>query len=347
MILFTVAAAAETTLTILQLATKTSQLRKRSIVSLAGAFLFTMLLFVRVLEWGPRFYSIAVFLLIAVIISLIRLIGPSKNQLASNRSQRLVPILFRWLGKMLLLILVCLPAILFPPYQTIQPDGPHRVSVYQTSLFDEERTDVYNDSGDPRPLNLAFWYPDDTDADQSNANPLIVFSHGGLGVKTSNESLYLELASHGYVVVSIDHTYQSFFTTDDRGKTHLIRMDYMRELQSENARLDPQRSYELYQKWLTIRTDDINFVINHILSERDQPNTKPVYLRIDPYKIGVMGHSLGGSAALAMGRIRDDVGAVIAMEAPLLWDIDGVASGQFIWSDEPYPVPVQIGRAHV
>jgi len=61
---------------------------------------------------------------------------------------------------------------------------------------------------------------------------------------------------------------------------------------------------------------------------------------VDTTKIGVMGHSLGGSAALGIGRIRDDVHAVIALESPFMWDIEGVEDGDFIFTDKIYPVPV-------
>ena len=53
-----------------------------------------------------------------------------------------------------------------------------------------------------------------------------------------------------------------------------------------------------------------------------------------------MGHSLGGSAALGIGRVRHDVGAVLALEAPFMYDIKGVQSDQFIFTDDAYPVPV-------
>ena len=56
--------------------------------------------------------------------------------------------------------------------------------------------------------------------------------------------------------------------------------------------------------------------------------------------IGVMGHSLGGSAALGIGRTRDDVSAVMALESPFMQDIEGVKDGQFIFTDKVYPVPV-------
>ena len=170
--------------------------------------------------------------------------------------------------------------------------------------------------------------------------PLIVFSHGGISTKSSNESLYHELASNGYVVCSIDHTYHCLFTTDKEGHTTFIDKGYMQELFSEDAKSDRQQSYEYYQKWMKIRIGDINFVIDVILSEAEGHEADTVYQLVDTAKIGVMGHSAGGSAALGIGRMRDDVGAVVALESPFMCDIEGVENGEFVFVDEVYPVPV-------
>ncbi len=62
---------------------------------------------------------------------------------------------------------------------------------------------------------------------------------------------------------------------------------------------------------------------------------------IDTSRICVMGHSLGGSVALGVGRQRDDISAVISLEAPFLCDIQDVdADGNFIFEQAMYPVPV-------
>ena len=89
-----------------------------------------------------------------------------------------------------------------------------------------------------------------------------------------------------------------------------------------------------------IRTGDINFVIDYALSQAASSDPNHVYALIDTTTIGVMGHSLGGSAALGIGRTRHDVGAVIALESPFLCDIVGVNNGEFVWNEETYPTPV-------
>jgi pimeloyl-ACP methyl ester carboxylesterase len=61
---------------------------------------------------------------------------------------------------------------------------------------------------------------------------------------------------------------------------------------------------------------------------------------VDKENIAVIGHSLGGSAALCMGRQRDDIKAVIALESPYMCDILGVDEQGFVFEQNIYPIPV-------
>jgi len=228
------------------------------------------------------------------------------------------------------------PALIFPQFKVIGTTGEFPVATATFSYTDPGRVETYSDSGENRRLNVELWYPQHA----GGTYPLIVFSHGSTGIKTSNMTLFRELASHGYVVASIDHTYQALFTTFPDGHTIWIDMGFLQELRVQDAKTDRLESYAYYQQWMKLRMDDINFVIDTILAESKKKNADPVYQRIDPEKIGVMGHSLGGSAALGIGRQREDVSAVVALEAPFLYDIVGVANNEFIWNDKPYPIPV-------
>jgi dienelactone hydrolase len=228
------------------------------------------------------------------------------------------------------------PVLIFPQVKAIGTIGQYPVATATFTYSDPSRVETYSDSGENRRLNVELWYPQNTEG----TYPLIVFSHGSTGIKTSNQTLFRELASHGYVVTSIDHTYQALFTTFPDGHTTWIDLDFLQELRIQDAKTDRQQSYAYYQQWMKLRMDDINFVIGAILSEAKKKDSDPVYQRVDPEKIGVMGHSLGGSAALGIGRLREDIRAVVALEAPFMVDIVGVADGEFIWNDKPYPIPV-------
>lgn len=245
---------------------------------------------------------------------------------------------FGRLSLVLLLVLLALtPVLLFPPYQPLAVSGPYAIETVRYIYTDEQRAEPYSSTGEKRQVNVVFWYPEG--AQGVEVYPLVVFSHGGLGTETSNESLYRELASHGYVVCAIGHPYHAFWTKNADGRTTFVSREYFGELQREDAKTDKQQSYRYYQKWMEIRTADINSVIDTILA-KVADGADGVYARVDGARIGMMGHSLGGSAALALPRQRIDIAAVIALESPFLYDIVGVENGEFVWLDEAYPVPV-------
>jgi pimeloyl-ACP methyl ester carboxylesterase len=116
----------------------------------------------------------------------------------------------------------------------------------------------------------------------------------------------------------------------------------MKEIGTDNPQKDPEQSLVHFSKWMETRTGDINFVLDTIIDKVNSNNRDlTAYRLIDVRRIGVMGHSLGGSAALGVGRQRNDITAVISLEAPFLCDIQGVDDdGNFTFNPAPYPVPV-------
>jgi dienelactone hydrolase len=237
----------------------------------------------------------------------------------------------------LLAFFLAMSLLLFPPWQPMDVTGPYTIGTERYTYTDEKRTEIYSDVGENRQVNVVFWYPEGTG--DGETYPLVVFSHGGLGTENSNESLYRELASHGYVVGAIGHPYHAFWTKSEDGRTTFVSREYFNELQREDAGHDKEQSFRYYQSWMEIRTADINFVLDTILA-RVADGADGLYALVDGARIGVMGHSLGGSAALAIPRQRDDVVAVIALESPFFHDIIGVENGEFLWLDKAYPVPV-------
>lgn len=64
---------------------------------------------------------------------------------------------------------------------------------------------------------------------------MVFFSHGAFGYYQSNTSTYMELASHGYVVASLEHPYHALFTKDTDGKLILSDMEFMQGIQKING----------------------------------------------------------------------------------------------------------------
>lgn len=312
--------------------TKSNQQRIRSIIRVTALVGFITLVLLGVVNWGLRYYAIAALLLLYTVMGVVTLARKRKGE----REYRTLLVVLKAVGMTLSIFVAVVPAILFPEYKEIPVTGKYEVETAFYTYTDKSRIETYANTAENRKLNVQMWYPQNAEGKY----PLVVFSHGSFGIKSSNESLYKELASHGYVVCSIDHTYQCFYTTDMYGHTVYMDKEYMEEIKEENPRVDIQKSYEYYKKWMNIRTGDINYVLDYILLEAKNNNADKAYKLVDTERIGVMGHSLGGSAALGIGRMRNDVSAVIALEAPFMNDIKGVKDGKFTFTDEKYPVPV-------
>ena len=230
-------------------------------------------------------------------------------------------------------VVMTLVVVIFPDLASVKTTGEYTYASCTLQLTDESRIESFKNDDSFRKLSVLVYYPD-TQIIKNGACPLIVFSHGGISYDTSNISLYKELASHGYVVVSIDHTYHALFTKID-GRTVFINSGYMKELNSDDSRKNIEKSFTNFQKWMALRTGDINFVVDTFI-ERAEKENDSFYPLIDTENIGVIGHSLGGSAALGVARERNDIKAVVALESPYMCDITGIDGNEFTWNTEPY-----------
>lgn len=248
--------------------------------------------------------------------------------------------------------LLLVPAFVFTGYDGLPVSGTHKIAEVSAILVDSSRTDPFEQDGSFREVPVHFYYP--ADASEGEQFPLVVFSHGAFGYYQSNTSTYTELASNGYVVAALDHPHHAFFTQDTDGKTIIVDMDFFNTAMTLGAISDAQAQYDLYVQWMALRTGDMNFVLDELraaaqsgaaddswfVSAQDAETIRSVLGMTDVSKIGVMGHSMGGATAVAVGRERSDVAAVIDVDGTMLSEYTGVADGRLEVRDEPYDVPV-------
>ena len=134
-------------------------------------------------------------------------------------------------------------------------------------------------------------YKDSNAAESTNPYPIILFSHGWNGFNAQNTGQALELASHGYVVIGVQHTYGAVITVFPNGDV---------ALNNPNALPDgaPTEEYEaaahiLADHW----AGDLGYTLD-FMSSQNEDTRSPFYKSLDLHRIGAYGHSTGGGAAI-------------------------------------------------
>jgi len=262
----------------------------------------------------------------------------------------------------IILIIILIPKILFTDYKGLPTTGDYEVKMASAITIDESRLESFETDGSNREVPVYFYYPD-TENIEKNSFPLVVFSHGAFGYYQSNVSTYMELASNGYVVVSLDHPYHSFFTTDTEGKTITVNPEFLQQaLNINNESVSEKEVIQTSHTWLDIRVADINFVLDSVkeAKEAQSLNDKTWYVSDDETKteildilsmvniekIGMMGHSLGGASSVTIGRTRNDISAVIDIDGTMLGEEFDYEDGVYKFYEGNYPVPLLSFNSH-
>ena len=121
-------------------------------------------------------------------------------------------------------------------------------------------------------------------SDMEKSYPVIIFSHGMDGMRFMNTYEMEELASHGYVVVSIEHVFSATGTVfQDGSKGGFIPYERMENEIYANRMVD---------KW----SADQMFAINWLEKINQDPGNA-FYKKLNMDEIGVLGFSFGGAVS--------------------------------------------------
>ncbi|CQR52454.1 alpha/beta hydrolase family protein [Paenibacillus riograndensis] len=324
----------ELAIAVYSIVTKQSRNKIKSWARITMFVGFMMLILGKVVVWE---YTWGLFAGLLFILAFKEMIALLRKQTHTPRYKAFSAV-WKSLFLSLTVVVTLVPVLLFPQHRLPQVTGPYPVATATYTYTDKNRIEEFTDQDDKRFVNVEFWYPEQADG----TYPLLVFSHGAFGIKTSNTSTFTELASHGYVVVSIDHPYHSFYTVSEDGKVVTVNPGYLQDFSNANIKgvYPLGKFFELNQKWMKLRTDDMDFVMDTILEQAEQKKDS-VYERINTQKIGVFGHSMGGSASVALSRKRDDIDAVVNIDAPFYSELvyDKVTN-ELTAKSEAYTIPL-------
>ena len=223
-------------------------------------------------------------------------------------------------------VLLC---FVLPMFSLPEPTGPYPVGTSILYLKDSTRIeDASPAAGSARELMVQLWYPAqpshnrfaryreprETDALSSYQSailthsrldapvalagapfPVILFNHAWGGRRTNDTFLTEELASHGYIVASIDHTYNARLVAFPDGR--VVRGIAANDIDDPDSSTQ-ERVRAIWNKELAKWVADQRFVLDR-LEVMSRAAGSPWFGRLDTDHAGAIGHSFGGAAATA------------------------------------------------
>lgn len=139
--------------------------------------------------------------------------------------------------------------------------------------------------------------------EQQGAWPVLIFSHGMNLFRQQNTFQAEELASNGYIVAAIDHTYDAAATvlSDGRVAPALTKLD------------DGLPALDAH---ITLWVEDVKSVLDQ-LEQLNASSDSRFHGALNMSKIGMFGHSFGGATAMQMLLQDERIIAAINMDGGL------------------------------
>jgi pimeloyl-ACP methyl ester carboxylesterase len=166
--------------------------------------------------------------------------------------------------------------------------------------------------------------------------PIVLFSPSIGGSRYQNTFQLEELASHGFVVVGIDHPYSSGNVVFPDGRQVRIAIEFLDLTSFEKL----QESTHRLEQDLAVRVADAGFVASTLTQWNQSDPDGQFNARLNTQAFGIIGHSYGGAVAAAL--CTQDPRFVAGMNIDGWMFGDAEESGIprpffFVLDDEPAP----------
>jgi dienelactone hydrolase len=296
---------------------------------------------------GYRWQMLLIYLALLLALVLSRKASFSSTKITANRRSRFISIasLF-YLG-----FATLLPGYILPVFSFEQPSSAYAVGVTSRYWQDNTREErLTANPNDYRAVLAQIWYPAQPNsaeplapyhpdapffvselartfglpgfsfdslahvktgarlnaamASSQGTYPVLLFSHGGAGTRVQNTFQMQELASHGYIVVSVEHPYLAVGTVfPDKSTASLTNQSV--ELWNAD-----------WERELATWVADHTFVLDRLQNSNTASDDKLLQGRLDLERVGILGHSFGGSAATESLRSDNRFKAALSMDSP-------------------------------
>jgi dienelactone hydrolase len=247
-------------------------------------------------------------------------------------------------------LLSCGLSAVLPMFRFPRPTGPFAVGTRVMHLVDASRVEDLNPAGGrKRELMIQVWYPAVPSRDprapyrrrqettllssyqsvlwtdsrwnapvtaEGGPFPVLLYSPGWTGRRTSDTFLVEDLASHGYIVVGIDHPYNSGPIAFPDGRVlPPLKSDSMNFYTKSAEQIRATGDAELGRQ-----TADTRFVLDQMQAMAADPNS-PFYLRLNAENAGALGFSFGGAVAAQASALDPRIRCALDMDGSLFGEV--------------------------